>query len=283
MRGIKEVLGKARTAFAVLVSTSLLAAFAASAAEPAEMYCVIDLSAGADATNYPVTTLDAVPEGGWTDEYKTTKIVLRRCPAGEDPLGRYTLTRDFYAGVFEVTEKQWELVMGANPSKNKLGDACPVEFMSYNDIRGTSEGAQWPESSAVDATSFLGILRAKTGLEKLDLPTEAQWEYACRAGTTTKYNTGDTEADLAAAGWYNGNSEGQKHPVGEKVPNDWGLYDMHGNVVEWCQDQSGTSNRVARGGSWNNATWHCSTSVRFIFAPDCRYGFLGFRLAAPRE
>ena len=132
------------------------AVLAASADEPTAMYCVIDLSAGADATSYPVTTLDAVPEGGWTAEYKTTKLVLRRCPAGEDPLGRYTLTKDFYAGVFEVTEKQWELVMGTNPSKYKLGDACPVEYTSYDDIRGTSEGAQWPASSAVDVTSFLG-------------------------------------------------------------------------------------------------------------------------------
>ena len=280
----------------VLFAFLSLAATSLSAAEPTT-YCVIDLSAGAAATNYPVTTLDAVPEGGWTDEYKTTKLVLRRCPAGEDPLRRYTLTRDFYAGVFEVTEKQWELVMGANPSMNKLGDDCPVEFTTYNDIRGTSEGAQWPASSAVDATSFLGILRAKTGLERLDLPTEAQWEYACRAGTTTKYNTGDTEADLAAAGWYNGNSEGQKHPVGEKVPNDWGLYDMHGNVWEWCLDWQGDPEkplgdadpvgatspgsegyRYYRGGAYSYQTFNATSSCRNFFRPSYQNQEIGFRI-----
>ena len=279
------------------------AVFAASAAEPAATYCVIDLSAGADATSYPVTTLDAVPEGGWTDEYKTTKLVLRRCPAGKDPLGRYTLTKDFYAGVFEVTEKQWELVMGTNPSKYKLGDACPVEFTTYDDIRGTSEGAQWPASSAVDAASFLGKLRAKTGLVKLDLPTEAQWEYACRAGTTTKYNTGDTEADLAAAGWYKGNSstndypKGRKYPVGEKRANAWGLYDMHGNVWEWCLDWQGDPEvklggadpvgatspgsegyRYYRGGAYSYQTFNATSSCRNSWTPSYHNQEIGFRI-----
>ena len=262
-----------------------------SVTETAE-YLVIDLSGGADADSYPATTLADVPTGGWTDEYKTTKLVLRRCPAGADPLGRYTLTKDFYAGVFEVTEKQWKLVMGTNPSYDKRGDTYPVEQVSYNDIRGSELGAKWPSSAAVDATSFIGRLRAKTGLNELDLPTEAQWEFACRAGTTTEYNTGDDETALAAAGWYSGNSNGQKHPAGEKLANAWGLYDMHGNVWEWCLDwhawdePSGTnpagaasgSRRRHRGGSWNFDADRATSSYRSNGAPSNAYSNLGFRL-----
>ena len=267
------------------------AVFAASADEPTATYCVIDLSAGADATSYPVSYLDAVPEGGWTDEYKTTKLVLRRCPAGADPLGDYTLTKNFYAGVFEVTEKQWELVMGANPSEKARGDNYPVECTSYNDIRGRDQGAHWPESSAVDATSFLGKLRAKTGIEALDLPTEAQWEYACRAGTTTRYNTGEKKADLEAAGWYDKNSEDQKHPVGEKAPNDWGLYDMHGNVWEWCLDWKGgglsgedpvgasfATDRIRSGGAYNSDMALATASSTQTSNPESHRADLGFRL-----
>lgn len=291
----KERTGRAalKTGLALACATLVGGAvFAASADEPTAMYCVIDLSAGADATSYPVTTLDAVPEGGWTDEYKTTKLVLRRCPAGVDPLGRYTITKDFYAGVFEVTEKQWKLVMGANPSENARGDNYPVEYTSYNDIRGLDQGAHWPESSAVDATSFLGKLRTKTGIEALDLPTEAQWEYVCRAGTKTKYNTGGNyQEDLERAGWYNGNSEGQKHPVGEKAPNDWGLYDMHGNVKEWCLDWKGgelsgedpvgaafASSRIFSGGAYNSDMAVATASSIGMEYPTMCSADLGFRL-----
>ena len=100
-------------------------------------------------------------------------------------------------------------------------------------IRGSSNGAEWPSSAAVDSSSFMGKLRARTGLN-FDLPTEAQWEYACRAGTTTKYSYGDSgNGDYM---WYYGNSCMKTHKVGTKLPNPWGLYDMHGNVYEWCLD-----------------------------------------------
>ena len=203
------------------------------------LYMVIDLSAGTTeegtGTRFPISYLTAVPKGGWTDEYKTTKLVLRRVPAGKDPLGRYELTKDFYAGVFEVTEAQWCCVVGGQDFTNTL-----PKCVSYTNIRGHREGrSSWPSSAKVDADSFLAKLRIMTGLPNLDLPTEAQWEYACRAGTTTAYNVGGAVSYYflaKAVGWYSANSGLVCHAVGEKVPNAWGLYDMHGNLSEWCLD-----------------------------------------------
>jgi len=273
-------------------------------------YLVIDLSAGADALSYPVAYLGGVPANGWTDDYKTNKLVLRRIPAGTFEMqnkSNVTLTRSFYMGVFEVTQKQYQLVMGANPSSYK-GDTLPVGSVSYNMIRGSSDGAGWPSSSAVDSDSFLGKLRARTGLN-LDLPTEAQWEYACRAGTTSAYNNGgDTEDDLRQLGRYSSNrSDGkgggsQYTTVGSYLPNEWGLYDMHGNVNEWCLDWSGFliglaygtdpqgpstgSGRVYRGGgSFANAA-QCTSTFRHYREPSYTYvetgngvdTSLGFRL-----
>ena len=271
-----------------------------------EFFCVIDLSEGPDATRWPVSYLSSVPSGGWTDEYKTTKLILRRIEAGTFIMGddqtnenhRVTLTKPFYMGVFEVTQRQWELVKGTNPSRFSGDAQNPVESITYNDIRGSSSGARWPASSAVDASSFLGRLRAKTGLD-FDLPTEAQWEYACRAGTTTTYYWGDS-MDVAYA-WYNDNSGSKTHPVGTRLPNAWGLYDMSGNVWELCRDWYGTlaygtdpegsasgSGRVLRGGSWNRNSVNCTLSIRYSRDPSLRgsiinqsrrYGDIGFRLS----
>ena len=257
-------------------------------------YCVVDLSAGASASSYPVSYLYAEPSGGVNkDEYKTTKLILKRLSHGSFKMQgstTTTLTQDFYMGVFEVTQKQWELVMGSNPSNFK-GDTLPVEKVSYNAIRGSSNGAQWPSSSAVDSSSFLGKLQAKTGLA-FDLPTEAQWEYACRARTTTIYYWGNSMNGNYA--WYTSNSSSKTHPVGGKTPNAWGLYDMSGNVWEWCLDWYGTlsygtdpkgsssgSSRVMRGGSWLGNESYCESSYRSRSNPlnTLSYDDLGFRLS----
>ena len=265
------------------------------------LYCVIDLSAGANATSYPVTYMSTPPSGGFNvDAYKTTKLVLRRIEPGSFLMcGEYNviLTKPFFIGIFEMTQKQYMLVMGSNPSRY-TGDKRPVEMVSYDMIRGSSNGAQWPSSSAVDATSFMGKLRARTGLD-LDLPTEAQWEYACRAGTTSDFNNGgSSESDLNKLGRYTGNqTDGkggytQHTTVGSYLPNVWGLYDMHGNVWEWCVDWAGeladgtdpqgslsSAEREARGGCWGYNAGICSSSHRLVARPSSVSYYGGFRFA----
>jgi formylglycine-generating enzyme required for sulfatase activity len=239
---------------------------------------VIDLSSGANSSKYPVSYLDAVPSGGWSDEYKTTKLVLRKCLKGKDPKGRYTLTKGFYIGVFEVTCKQYYLVMGSWPSGHGESDACqPAEYITWNMARGNN----WPGNTSPAANSFTGKLKSRTGL-LADLPTEAQWEYACRAGTTSSFNNGgNDEADLKKVGRYYGNSSGTYNgqqgnwssAVGSYKANAWGIYDMHGNLWELCLDWYGNSTpsgtdpkgpssgiyRVSKGGSYY-AQWNSCTS-----------------------
>ena len=264
-------------------------------------YCVVDLSAGSSASSYPVTYLAEPPSGGFnTDEYKTTKLVLKRIESGSFVMGadqteeshRVTLTKPFFCGIFEVTQKQYELVAGAEPcssSSHGKGNTYPVHYVSYNMIRGSSNGAKWPSSSAVDSTSFMGMLRARTGLD-FDLPTEAQWEYACRAGTTTTYYWGNSMNGNYA--WYADNSSDSSYPVGTKTANAWGLYDMSGNVWEWCLDWYGTLTygnapeglssgkaRVRRGGSWGSNADACTSFCRFNYSPSDTYYGNGFRMA----
>ena len=267
------------------------------------VYCVIDLSSGPNAVQWPVSYFSGMVPSSWSDECRTTKLVLRRIEAGSFIMGddqsdenhRVTLTKPFYMGVFEVTQKQWELVMGSWRGSNLSssyghGDTYPAYHVSYDDIRGASLGAKWPTSSAVDASSFLGRLRAKTGLD-FDLPTEAQWEYACRAGTTTIYYWDDAINDFYV--WYYNNSDLKTHPVGTKLPNAWGLYDMSGNVWEWCRDWYGTlvygTNpvgsisdlyRVKRGGSCYEDSDCCVSSKRSGGSRPSEWynGISGFRL-----
>ena len=296
---------------------------AASGAQPNALYCVIDLSAGPTASKYPVSYLAAEPKGGWTDEYKTTKLVLRRIEPGKFMMcGKYevTLTKPYYMGVFEVTQKQYELVTCSNPSKFK-GDMRPVEQISWNKLRGDSATYNWPSSVNVDSSTFIGKIQARTGLN-FDLPTEAQWEYACRAGTRSEYNNGgDSETDMKKLGRFVFNqklrgyeeadqSVAQHEPdgkggcleahtvVGSYLPNNWGLYDMHGNVYEWCLDwhgnlsngvtdpsgaSSGLTCRVFRGGSWVGRAHGCTSSKRFSSLPRIMSYSFGFRLCMNPE
>ena len=201
----------------------------------------------------------------------------------EGPQHQVTLTQSFYMQQTEVTQAQWEAVMGSNPSYFSGCPTCPVEWVSWNEVQ-----------------EFITKMNAR-GEGTYGLPTEAQWEYAARAGSKTAfYNGGITELycgydpNLNAIGWYCYNAEGKTHPVAQKTPNAWGLYDMSGNVFEWCQDRYGSyssspsvdptgpstgSYRVIRGGSWNYYAQYCRASNRNLSGPDYWDRYLGFRLA----
>ena len=196
----------------------------------------------------------------------------------EKPVHQVTIKYSFYMGRFEVTQAQWQSVMGNNPSSFK-GDLAepyiklPVEHVSWD-----------------DAQEFIRKLNEMNDAYRYRLPSEAEWEYACRAGTT-----GDYAGTLNDMAWYAENSENRTHPVGQKQPNAWGLFDMHGNVWEWCEDwyhetYSGAPTdgsawlsggehkyRVLRGGSWN---YYARSAIRVYFPPDWRNDAYGFRVVA---
>jgi len=188
---------------------------------------------------------------------------------------RVTLTRGFYMQTTEVTQGQWRAEMGSNPSFYK-GDDLPVERVSWN-----------------DAQKFIRKLNQREGGNKYRLPTEAEWEYACRAGSTTRFFFGDDDSLLREYAWYMSNSEGRPHRVAQKNPNDWSLYDTHGNVWEWCQDwkwnypsgavtdptgPTGGSYRVKRGGSWNFPPKGVRSAIRVGDYPNNHHNVLGFRV-----
>lgn len=257
-------------------------------------YCVIDLSNGPTATSYPVVYIDDVPEGGWSDEYKTNKLVLRLIEPGAFKMqGQYdvTLTDPYYMGIFEITKKQCELIMGSHTSRYS-GDSQSLDGASWNYIRGDSAVYNWPTDKTVSEESFVGRLRTRTGLI-IDLPTEIQWEYACRAGTTTSYSYGDIPNDEYM--WYDNNNGVGNKTVGTKLSNAWGLYDMHGSLEEWCLDWWGDltqenlntnlktgDKRVTRGGSWVETANDCRSSSRSGQDPSYsmigHFGYVGFRV-----
>ena len=284
-------------------------------------YLVVDLSGGTSASSFPVSYLYSVPEGGWSDEYKTTKLVLRLVQPGTFTMGSpstetgrdtsangeiqhdVTLTKPYYVGIFETTQRQYELIKGTNPADLNIGPKYPVEQVSYDMIRGNDQGANWPANNNVDSTSFMGVLRAKTGLP-FDLPTEAQWEYACRATTTTALNSGKdlTNAsvcpNMAEVGRYTHNTNYGKGnnfvEPGQYLVNNWGIFDMHGNLAELCldyyADYSGSAAvtdpkgpstgtlRVKRGGSWQDIASECRSARRVGVDSNFHNQGTGFRV-----
>jgi formylglycine-generating enzyme required for sulfatase activity len=211
---------------------------------------------------------------------------LNRIPAGTFTMGegdqahRVTLTKPFFIGVTEVTNAQWKAVMRDVPSKWK-DDERPVEQVSWDD--------------AVSFCKKLSSLPAERAVGRVyRLPTEAEWECACRAGSTTAYSFGDHESLLGIFAWFSENAGKQTHTVGKKQPNAWGLHDMHGNAWEWCSDwyddyprgsvtnphgPASGSHRVNRGGCWYDSAWRCRSASRGSVKPSYRHYFLGFRLA----
>ena len=196
----------------------------------------------------------------------------------EKPAHEVTLTQPCYVGKFVVTQEQYQAVVGTNPSNFK-GKDNPVEQVSWD-----------------DAQAFCAKLAEQTK-QTVQLPTEAEWEFACRAGTNTAHYSGDTDNDLDRVAWYEANSKNTTHPVGQKEPNAFGLYDMLGNVWQWCADWYGKDYYgkseaenpqgpaqgaycVLRGGSWDDDPRDCRSAYRIGRGPDDRY-FFGFRVAVP--
>jgi formylglycine-generating enzyme required for sulfatase activity len=196
----------------------------------------------------------------------------------EGPVHQVTLSQPFYMGVYEVTQRQYEAVMGTNPSYfTSSGLDAPVERVTWD-----------------NAKAFCDALSQRTGRAVM-LPTEAQWEYACRAGSMTRFSYGDDPdySLLDNYAWHSGNSDAQTHPVGEKLPNAWGLYDMHHNVIEWCADWYGSytsedvvdplgpatgTSRVWRGSSWYYEGRTGRSAYRSGVGPDGACADMGFRV-----
>ncbi|MFM7792848.1 MAG: formylglycine-generating enzyme family protein, partial [Microcystis panniformis] len=184
---------------------------------------------------------------------------------------------EFKIGKYPITQAQYEAVMGTNPSNFVNNPQNPVEKVSWN-----------------DAQAFCQKLSQITG-KTYRLPTEAEWEYACRAGTTTRYYFGDDANQLGDYAWYRKNSQGTTHPVGQKKPNAWGLYDMSGNVFEWCEDnwhdnyigapKDGSAwlikdnhSQIVRGGSWYNNPDVCRSAYRSYLVRRVNVYGSGFRV-----
>jgi len=210
---------------------------------------------------------------GHGDSWAVSKIPT------EAPQHRVKISKSFYLGKYETTQAQWQAMMGNNPSSNK-GPMNPVERVSWDQVQ-----------------TFLTKLNSAFGKEgkQFGLPTEAQWEYACRAGSTAAYSFGDDPAHLGQHAWFKENSGGKTHPVGQRQPNPWGLHDMNGNVWEWCADLHGKdfyaqsptddpvgprtgSGRVHRGGGFEAHLERCRSAFRSCCTPSQSRNYLGFRV-----
>lgn len=220
-----------------------------------------------------------IPAGSFTMGADTN---LENASDHESPAHRVTISKPFYLGKYEVTQAQWMAVMGVNHSNFK-GDNNPVDQVSWDDIQ-----------------TFIHKLNAKEGHKRYRLPTEAEWEYAARAGTQSVFSFGNDVTSLGQYAWYLGNAKDSTHPVGQKQPNQWGLYDMQGNVWEWVADwheqnyyQNSVStdpqgpykrtHRVYRGGGWSGSAWYCRPACRSYIWPSYRSANIGFRLALSPE
>ena len=309
--------------------TAVVTAWATNAPPP---YMAVDLLSWSNISYY--ASAAAVPGGVTNDIYKTTKMLMRRCPAagvrwrmgatGEETSqaerrAHYvTLSEDFYMAVYELTQGQYvsfrttaEGSAPTNPS-HFTGDKRPFETFSYNDMRGTVANYTWPSKGhSISATSALGRLRTLSGIDTFDLPTEAQWEFACRAGSTGFYydNSGENAENLKPLGWFKGNSTNETtnametHEVGLKQPNAWGIYDMLGNVWEACLDAyetgqggcvdvdtidypgivSSSGYRAKRGGAYQADFDITRPSHRQSFGSAGTAEFNGFRFACAAE
>jgi len=240
--------------------------------------------------------LTTEPPETWTNDIGMTFVLIQPgtfvMGSPESEAGRktdevqhgVTLTNAFYIQTTEVTQGQWKAIMGNNPSYfNSCGDDCPVDQISWE-----------------DAQVFIEKLNLHENSNRYRLPTEAQWEYAARAGSTTSLANGNIEhtncsldTNLTAMGWYCGNADNKTHQVAQKKPNAWGIYDMHGNLWEFCQDwyasyptgsvtdpqgASSGSSRVLRGGSWYDVAWRSRSANREAHSPDFRSENFGIRL-----
>lgn len=248
------------------------------------LLCLLYLTLSLSVALYGTVQLQKTREA-W-NEYQATKVRYETANRDEKPAHSVTITTPFYMGKFLVTQEQYISTTGANPSSSK-GQNLPVETVFWKDIQGFCE------------------LLGKRAATVVRLPTEAEWEYACRAGTRTAFYTGDTEADLARAAWYEGNSNGVSHPVGQKEPNGFGLFDMLGNVGECCQDRynqnfyslSPTIDplcsdngdldvgsgfwAVSRGGSWGSTPKDCRLTKRNSQPNASAATYIGFRIVMP--
>ena len=210
-----------------------------------ELYMVVELSGGMSSGQYPVSYLPSVPKGGWTDEYKTTKLVLRKIPG-----------KQFYAGVFEVTQKQWELVMGGKPIAQITSS---VDDNSTFDCNGL--GDLFPVFvNSSDASKFMAHMPGQ-----FRLPTRNEWSFVCDSNAKLSYLR---MLNQGKAGWTRENSNGEVHPVGMKLPNAWGIYDMYGNIPEAASGLGGT--HYVGGGFYSRAD-NCGSCLGEIDHGSCSY------------
>ena len=260
-------------------------------------YLLLPDNSNIDSSNYIANSFEVTSGGSHAGEERDFPLgdtTIRMCwvPAGsfqmgspyneqypnddEGPVHRVTFVEGFWLGKYEVTQGQWEAVMGSNPSSEYgVGSNYPVYCVSWTDIQGFESALS----------------------NEFRLPSESEWEYACRAGTETRFYWADDGiySQIGTYAWYENNSSSRTHPVGGKTANAWGLCDMIGNVWEWCEDwyhsdytnapsdgsawtSPSGSQRVSRGGSWDIWAPGCQSTRRIDFRPPLRYGDLGFRL-----